>query len=290
MKGNKFNFIITIILILFIVISAFSCTAENSTIRNEIKKKIDYSINQGTSYFQNGQIEKAIGSFTEAYELATMIDDSERVVKASLKLIEVYIYINQAEKAYQILVFIKKIIEKENLKKYLSQLHFFYAKYYELKQNFDNSIANFKEAISSATNDLDKSLALNGLGLLLLKQKKFDEALNYFIQAYNINKKLKNYDQLGNNAFNIAQCYLNKKELSKSLSFALEALEYDKFAENPYNILEDCKLIAKIYEYLNNLELAIYYITKAINIAQIIAKDQVQFLSNELKRLQSMNK
>jgi len=291
MKWKKSALIILyliFVLILFLII--FSCTTKNPTIRNEIKKRIDYTINQGTGYFQNNQIEKALASFTEAYELAISIDDIERIIKSSLKLIEVYIFLNQPDKAFPLLTSCKKIAEKEKMQNYYSPIFYFFAKYYELKQNMDNAIAMYKEAIAKANKDIDKAIALNGLGLLYLRQKNYDNALTYFNEAYKINKKLKNYDQLANNSYNIAQCYLNKKEFSKSLDYALEALDYDKITENPYNILDDCKLLAKIYEYLNNIESAIYYITKALNIAQIIAKDQVQFLNGELKRLQSLIK
>ncbi|MEJ5272616.1 MAG: tetratricopeptide repeat protein [Spirochaetota bacterium] len=290
MKKNSSKIIkfIYLFLVLLIVIYSFSCSAKNPTIRNDIKKKIDYLIGQGIGYFNNNQMDKAINAFIEAYELSITIDDTEKIIKSSLKLIEIYLFLNKLDLAYPYLIFVKRICEKEKMEKYYSQIFFQYAKYYEIKNNIDNAIANYKEAINLAKNDLDKAIALNGIGLLFLKLKNYDESLVYLNQAYKINKKLKNYIQLANNAYNIAQCYLNKKEFSKSLQYALEALDYDKIAENQYNILEDCKLIAKIYEYMNNIENAIYYITKALNIAQIIAKDQVQYLTAELKRLQSL--
>ncbi len=289
MKKIK-KLVIILIIINLILLFLLSCSTKNPTIRDDIKKKIDYSINEGLSYFQKNQIEKAINSFTQAYELATTIDDVDRIIRASLKLIEVYIFINQPDKAFPFLISAKKLAEKEEIEKYFSPIFYFLARFYELKQDLDNAIAIYKEAINSAKNDLDKSIALNGLGLLFLKQKKFDDALLYLEKAYKINKKLKNYDQLSNNSFNMAICYFNKKDYDKSLQYALEALKYDKLSENSLNILEDCKLLAKIYEYLNNIETALYYITKALNIAQIIAKDQVQFLEEEQKRLESLLK
>ncbi len=287
MKKEKLIFILIIIFIFFFY---FSCSAKNPTIRSDIKKKIDYLITQGNGYFLSGQVEKALANFSDAFDLATTIDDVDRIIKTSLKLIEVYIYLNQPDKAFPLLTSCKKLAEKEDKKNFFSQIFFFFGKYYELKQNLDNAIANYKESINKATNEIDKAIAMNGLGLLYLKSKKYDEALPYLLEAYKINKKQKNYDQLANNCFNISQCYLNKKDFSKSLEYALEALNCDKISENQFNILEDCKLLAKIYEYMNNIEMAIYYMTKAINIAQIIAKDQVQFLTSELKRLQGLIK
>lgn len=282
-----FNNIFFIIFILFLLFS-FSCSSRNPTIKSDIKKKIDYLINQANGYFQNNQIDKALTTLNEAYQLSISIDDIDRIVKSSLKLVEIYIFVNQPDKAYFLIIFCKKIVEKENKKNYLSSIFFYLAKYYEIKQKLDDAIASYKEAISKATNNLDKSIALNSLGLLYLKSSNFDEALNYLLQAYKINQKLKNYIQLANNAYNIAICYLNKKEFLKSLTYALNALEYDKISENPYNILADCKLLAKIYEALNDIESAIYYISKALNIAEIIAKDQIEFLTLELQRLQNI--
>lgn len=286
----KRRILLIFVFILLILLLLSGCTTKNPTIRNDIKKKIDYQISQGIGYFQTNQIEKAISAFSEAYDLAITIDDLDRIIKTSLKLCEVYLFSNQPDKAFPLLTSCKKLAEREKLENYYSQIFYFFAKYYEAKQNLDNAIAMYKEAITRSKNNLDKAIALNGLGLLYLKTKKFDEALTYLVQAYDINKKLKNYDQLANNAYNIAQVYLNKKEFSKSLEYALQALDYDKITENQYNILEDCKLLARIYEYLNNIDAAIYYLTKAINIAQIIAKDQVQYLNSELKRLQALIK
>jgi len=288
MKISKKGKIVLLLLILVLLLFSFGCSAKNPTIKSDIKKKIDYLIGQGIGYFNGNQIDKAISTFSEAYELSLTIDDTERIIKTSLKLIEIYIYINQPDKAYTYLTFIKKLSEKEKMEQFYSAIFFQYAKYFELIKDIDNAIASYKEAIKSSKKDIDKSIALNGLGLLYLRLNKYDESLTYLNEAYKINKKLKNYIQLANNAYNIAQCYFLKKEFSKSLDYAFEALKYDKISENQYNIFEDLKLIAKIYEYMKNIESAIYYLTKAINIAKVIAKDQLDYLISELQRLQSL--
>ncbi|MFN3410591.1 MAG: tetratricopeptide repeat protein [Exilispira sp.] len=285
MRINKI-FLFLLILIFFII--NVSCSAKNPTIKNDIKKKIDYLITQGNTYFATNQLEKAISTFIEAYNLSITIDDLDRIIKTSLKLAEVFIFKNEPDKALTYLIQAKKISEKEKLKIYYSQIFFFYARYYELNKNYKQSIENYEKAISFASNDLDKSIALNGIGLFYLKMKEYDESLKYLNEAYKINTKLKNYIQLANNSYNIAICYFNKNDFSKSLQYALEALKYDKISENQFNILEDCKLIAKIYEKINDIENAIYYITKAINIAQVIAQDQVKYLLSELERLQKL--
>ncbi|MCR4422548.1 MAG: tetratricopeptide repeat protein [Exilispira sp.] len=280
--------IFLLILILVFLLFSFGCSAKNTTIKSDIKKKIDYLLGQGIGYLNGNQIDKAISTFTEAYELSLTIDDAERIIKTCLKLIETYIHINRPDKAYGYLAFIKKLSEKEKLEQYYSAIFFQYAKYFELIKDFDNAIISYKEAIRTSKKDIDKSIALNGLGLLYLRLNKYDESLTCLNEAYKINKKLKNYIELANNAYNMAQCYFGKKELSKSLEFALEALKYDKISENQYNIFEDLKLIAKIYEFMNDIESAIYYLNKAINIAQVIAKDQLEYLISELQRLQSL--
>lgn len=280
--------IFLLILILVFLLFSFGCSAKNTTIKSDIKKKIDYLLGQGIGYLNGNQIDKAISTFTEAYELSLTIDDAERIIKTCLKLIETYIQLNRPDKAYGYLAFIKKLSEKEKLEQYYSAIFFQYAKYFELIKDFDNAIISYKEAIRTSKKDIDKSIALNGLGLLYLRLNKYDESLTCLNEAYKINKKLKNYIELANNAYNMAQCYFGKKELSKSLEFALEALKYDKISENQYNIFEDLKLIAKIYEFMNDIESAIYYLNKAINIAQVIAKDQLEYLISELQRLQSL--
>jgi len=283
-RGKIFLVFLSLVLLIF----NLSCSTKNPTIKSDIKKKIDYLIDQGTGYFSENQIDKAILTFKEAYELSLTIDDTERIINTALKLIEIYLYIHQPDKAYIYLTFIKNLSEREKMLQYYSAIFFQYAKYYELTKDIDNAIANYKEAIKSSKKDIDKSIALNGLGLLYLRLNRYDESLIYLNDAYKINKKLKNYIQLANNAYNIAQCYFFKKEFSKSLDYAFEALKYDKVSENQYNIFEDLKLIAKIYEYMKNIESAIYYLIKAINIAQVIAKDQIEYLNNELQRLQSL--
>ncbi|HPB48511.1 MAG TPA: tetratricopeptide repeat protein, partial [Exilispira sp.] len=102
-----------------------------------------------------------------------------------------------------------------------------------------------------------------------------------------INKSKKIYNQLSNNAYNLALVHIELKDYEKALNYVKEALEYDKLIENSLNILEDFKLLAKIYEYLNKIEDAIYYINKAINLASIIDKSQVGALLQELERLKS---
>lgn len=279
--------IFVFVLILFLVFHLVSCSSANSTVKDDVKKQLKYLMNQGYDYFNSGLLDKSCSTFESALALAISIDDTDNIIINYLNLCDIYLKLNKIENAKTNLDMALKISQKEKKEQYQPRIYYLYGRYFESIMDIENAINSYLKSINIAKKDEDKTLALNALGLIYLKDKNFAEALSLFNQAYSINKSKKIYNQLSNNAYNLALVYIELKDYEKALNYVKEALECDKLIENSLNILEDFKLMARIYEYLNKIDDAIYYINKAINLASIIDKSQVGALLQELERLKS---
>jgi tetratricopeptide (TPR) repeat protein len=284
-KTNRYLFFT--VLILFLIFFLFSCSSTNPTVKDDVKKQLKYLMNQGYDYFKAGLLDKSCSTFESALALAISIDDTDNIIINYLNLCDIYLKLDKIEVVRNYLDNALKISQKEKKEQYQPRIYYLYGRYFESIKDIENAINSYLKSINIAKKDEDKTLALNALGLIYLKDKNFTKALNLFNQAYSINKSKKIYNQLSNNAYNLALVYIELKDYEKALNYAKEALECDKLIENSLNILEDFKLMVRIYEYLNKIDDAIYYINKAINLASIIDKSQVGALLQELERLKS---
>lgn len=88
--------------------------------------------------------------------------------------------------------------------------------------------------------------ALNALAAMANKNKKPEVALQYFKEAYEINRVLNDTADLGGNMFNLGLTYLNLNVLDSSLVYLQKSAEHSKKYENTdlliltYNVTAGC--------------------------------------------------
>jgi signal transduction histidine kinase len=188
--------------------------------------------------------------------------------------------------------------------------------------DFDNAIENYLEVIKYADlsgNTRYKIAGFNQIGLTYLKMKKYEEALNNFLNSMELRQSNNIDDQFIVNKLNIALCYRKLSKFNKALEYFQDLLiecdscsnenlakiylgigntyldlrDYNKAKENIAKILtmniEEESLftdayssLAEIYEKIDVLDSARYYLEKSLNNA--ISNSQLTMIYlNKLK-------
>lgn len=103
----------------------------------------------------------------------------------------------------------------------------------------DKAVQHLQNAIRLKLDDNSKEKVLANFGTVLRGLQKYEPALDYFQQAYEISKKRNDREMQCIYLTNIALVHFDKKDLSKSLKIQEEAYKVAKKIENK-KMINDC--------------------------------------------------
>ncbi|MCX8058379.1 MAG: tetratricopeptide repeat protein [Spirochaetes bacterium] len=270
MRNKKVLLFYFIIILLFLTTLFYSCGYKNNTIRNDVKKRISYYIEEGTKYFNKGDINKAFTNYLDALNMAISINDLNSEFLVLTKILMIYIF---KEDDLNCLIYIKKIEEiikheKERLSE--NEYYFYYyvkGDYYFFKKDFDNSLLFYNKALSSTKHDVNFAFIYNKISKVYIEIKNYDQATNFLIKAQKIAENKKAYNLLGDIYYNLAKIYYLTEKYSEALNYINKAFYADNINENVFGIFYDYLLISEIYEKINDKEKQLYYLSKAYHLA-----------------------
>jgi len=208
------------------------------------------------------------------------------MVSACTLLGNIYSEENNPEKAYE---YYKKALESldENVDKtVLAELFFKFGLANDDKGEFNTAIEYYKKCISIKSDNSYKALAYSNIAECYLDLGNKDEALKFFKEAYNIEKKNNNYDGICYTSSEIAEILIINKP-SKALTFLKEAKKSAEFLNKSSYIIESSVKLGDYYYNLpDKLDLCLKeYLTAlrtAINSAESIDLSKIE------KRIQDM--
>lgn len=270
MKGKKYiNFISFLILFIFIFLF-FSCSTKNYTIRNDIKKRINYYIEEGVKQFKKGDLNKSYTDLIDALNLSISIGDVRSEFIILTKILMIFIFKEDEVNCNIYIGKLNDIIKFEKDKLTNDEYYIYYyviGDFHFYKREYENSLSSYNKALNYTKDNLNISFIYIKISKAYIEMIKYDEALIFLNKANHIGNKLKNYDILGDVYYNFAKIYFLKNKYNDALMYIKKALEFDNITENVVGIFFDYLLISEIYEKLNNFEIQKYYLIKALNLS-----------------------
>ncbi|GHN01040.1 hypothetical protein WSM22_25290 [Cytophagales bacterium WSM2-2] len=200
--------------------------------------------------------------------------------------------------------------------------------------DYDNAINYYKQALQLSDSLKDSRLVRaninNNMGTVLIDQKKYNEAIDYFLKSMALNKELGNKVFIANCLGNIGLCYLNLKEFTlaeknlkqslqlaqdlksneyielallnladvylrlhqpaKALPLSKESLALSKKFNNKENILLNYRALASEYKELGQQSLAISFLEKALDLSDSLKSADLNKKIRDIQNSYELNK
>jgi tetratricopeptide (TPR) repeat protein len=260
-------FALCLILILFLF---SSCSSKNYTIRNDIKKKISYYIEEGKKQFNKGDISKSLITFYDVLNMALSINDVRSEFIIYLNIFSIYIFKNDqnnleniSKKIDEILKFEKEKLSDEELFLY----NYIYGDYYFIKNNYEISLQFYFNSLN-LSKQKDKIAFINiKIGKVYIELKRYNDALKFLLEAKKIGEEIKYFNILGDCYYNLSKYYYLTKNYEEALIYIKKAFDADNINENVIGIFYDYLLAANIYKEMGFKENEKYYLYKALLLA-----------------------
>ena len=210
--------------------------------------------NLGVVYREERQFDLALKSFYKSYNLSYDLDDFSFVIQALVNLASVYSYMENIHKSLELL---EKALEYKD----------------EIKNN-------------KILGDL-----YNNYAYVLLGERKYQEGLHYFLQAYEAYKSV--YGDIIQTSIliaisNIGETYVHLGDYEKAFEHINKALKYAE--ENQIRFIEiDCHLnLSKMYEAQNDFQKALIHHKMYSELNDMIlaeqSKDEIDLLKQQMEK------
>ncbi len=148
----------------------------------------------------------------------------------------------------------------------MGNCYYFLSKLKEAEKHFRESLNIFKRAENKIARLPAKSVALGNIGNIYHNQGKPDEALEYYQQALEINKKLGYEQGIAHNLSNIGTVYNDLGKHDEALKFQEEALEINQKIEDEPGIANSLNNIGVVYNDSGKTEEALKFYQEALEI------------------------
>lgn len=152
--------------------------------------------------------------------------------------------------------------------------------------NWEYCNSNLEKARNYAEQELDLAIKLsnkkymaqayNDIGIVLIKENKFKQAVKYHQNALAIRLKLPNKADIASSYSKIGQCYAEMDEFKPALNYLLKTLTIYKELDNKNYIAYTLNNICYLYTGLKNYDKVLEYATQSYNIAVAINDEYSQ--------------
>lgn len=208
------------------------------------------------------------------------------MVSACTLLGNIYSDLNNPSEAFN---YYQKALDSldENIEnKALAELYFKFALANDDKGNFNLAYEYYNRCVSITQNNDYLAPAYSNLASCYYESGNYDDALNCFMKAYEIEKSQNNYDGLYYTSSHIAKIYCNQFS-SKALDYLIEAKQSAEFVDEPFYIVNACIALGDYYYNIPEKEedaLKEYFKAKQTIINSVADID----ISNVDKRIEDM--
>ena len=244
-----------VIFFVFTVLMIFSCSTKNYTIKNDIKKKIKQGIEQGDKYLNNNQFDRALDAYKQTLKLVYLVDDLDNLLIINLKIVDVYIIVDDKEKVEKQLNYCKDLYKNYSSEPVSFYYYLTVGNYLSYKKQYLDAIKNYKKALEFTKDKKLLALVYNRIGKNYIKINNLEQAEEFILKSLKINKSKKFYDGLADNYYNLGKIYYTKKDYENALDYLNQALVCDKINENISGILQDLLFLADIFIELKDFEI-----------------------------------
>ncbi len=137
------------------------------------------------------------------------------------------------------------------------------------ENNLERAEMHYKNALKiykKANNDGGVEACFNNLGIVLLKQHKFDEAINYLNQSIDFAEKNRDLLSKAKSLHNLAYIYELKEKNATALGYYLKALHIKRKFNDSASVSSTLNNIGNIYDSYRDFDKAIKYYKQSLAI------------------------
>lgn len=240
---------------------------------NEYAIKYSYSNPDAVKEFSDFHFELAQQKKSKK-EMATAIDNKALVLCVAGK------YDDALKEMHQAIEIMSSLNDSIGIAaKYgnMGTVYYYQNKYQEAVQFYMKSLAMYEDQ----NLEFQQAEILNNLGLIYYDINNLDLALEYYNEANHLYRKLGIEDKMGNISLNKGYINLKKKEYHQAIENGQIAIKIFKSVSHQISIADSYSLFAQAYQKLNQIDTAIFYIKKSIQVGQNIDND-VYVLSDKI--------
>ncbi|PBJ13591.1 ATP-binding protein [Flavobacterium sp. ACN6] len=236
--------------VIVILLTLLSCQKRNSPNKKEAynKAKADKLIAVADTLFDNNKFDSAFYYYNEAIFVCSPIKDAENYISTLNRMA----IIQQTHgdfagseatitKALPYAKYVKNKLHTWNLYVTLSVN---YLDTYDYK----SAILYNEKALQLDTKNWRKLAAKNNIGVALIQEKKYYEALTIFLPLETKDEIVKDKDIYGSLLDNIGFCYFKIDAPKKGLEYMNRALEVRQDAQNPFGLGKSYMHLAEFYQ------------------------------------------
>lgn len=267
------------------------------SISERLGKKLElagnlYSI--GYCYFSDGKYDSSLDHYLQSVQLYEALNDKRRLANAFLSIINVFTANKDFRKANEYFLKANQIILARKDSFQLCTLLGQKAGIFYSQEMYDSSLVYLKKEyeISTAINNLETSIStLGNIGLLLKKQGRTKEALEYCLQALNRIRELPNsndyYGQIYNN---LGSIYQQARLYPQALAAFEESIRYARLLGSAPLIMEDYRNIADLYQETGNFRQEAIHLRKYYSLKDSLFDRETKNQLTELESEYQLNK
>jgi len=279
-----------IITISFVFISCSTLPGKEDDRSLVIKNRAAEYQKNGIAHYNAGRYTLALDLFELAYQLNASIDNQDGMILTHNSIGRTKLAEFKNEEALEYfksgLVIAERINEKKLILLTKGNIGDYYIKIDDLDSAF--SLLNTEMESMKSVKDEESANLAHLFSLILRKQKKYIEALEYLNKSLNFNLKNKFYRPLAADYYMLASIFSLQEKYSEALLYAEEALKYDKMIEYSQGIATDLEALAIISEKNGNLEDAEIYNKRAEIVLEAIGNiNQIEKEQSDLDNNQS---
>ncbi len=257
----------------------------------EISKELNYIQGIADSYslfsqyyVRSGNFKKALLYAEKAKKIQDSIKDIDGLTITNTSIANVYTALNEPEKAIKIHLENLSLLDNNDPKK--AAAHFYLASTYQEISDYDNAIKHYNKAkkIAIKTNFLTGvAIANSAIGILEIKKGNYIKGKYLLEQALVFFKKSKQDANIAHSYFELANCYSKLKNIEKAIIYNNKAIEIYK-KQGTINTLKNAYLAqSNYYASLNEFKKSNFYLKEHYKI-----KDSI-FSKENVKIIKEIN-
>jgi tetratricopeptide (TPR) repeat protein len=220
---------------------------------NNLSEKLNYKLGQirslsciGNYYYQRAIYDKAVIFYNKSLALAEKRKDDNNIIIGKNNLASVYIQIKEPKKAVALFKESDKILinRGDSLVQNRAALLVNLASAYDAMLLADSAIFYYKIALHICKVkqiDFGVLLCLSNIGGTYVNSKKYEVALPFLLESYDIGKKIGNIFLICQIEMNIGICYTNLNETKKGIDFLKKSVQHSKESQNNQALLYSYK-------------------------------------------------
>jgi len=224
----------------------------------------------GLYYGSKADYSKALLCYQQYLDIEEDLKDTTGIIWGNLRISGIHIAIRNRERARTYLELALNLAKRTNKSPDLGWVYLYYSKFYYSIKETEKSFS----AVQKAYADGQKAGQLEVIGRsekmigdLLIEQKKYDQAIDYYNKALRTFRKADIYSEEGVLFTRIAHAFSEKDFLDSVLVYNQKALVSRLTLGNLTLISHSYVNIGKTYSRLNKLDFAERYIRKGLEVA-----------------------